>query len=197
MPNHDPAAIEFLKTRKSAPLTTMGDPGPSQEELDTILEIAARVPDHGRLEPWRFVVIEREAGRAMGDALEALARKARPGLAETEYERDRNRLNRAPVAVMVVYVPKPHETIPQWEMFLSAGAAAMNLTLAATAMGYGANWVTGWFCDLEEGRALLGLTAQERVAGIVHIGTVAKDVADRPRPDVAALTTRLEGGADG
>ncbi|MEM0900348.1 MAG: nitroreductase [Pseudomonadota bacterium] len=184
--------LSFLKTRRSAALSLLADPGPSKEELTDLLTIAARVPDHGRLEPWRFLVIKRKAGERIGLELEALARRVFPDKIEEEYARERTRLSRAPMAVAVIYTPLEHPRIPEWEMFLSAGAATMNLVTAATAMGFGANWISGWWCDNAEGRALLGLEEHERIAGVVHLGSIESPMEDRPRPDIAAKTSYLE-----
>jgi len=187
------SVVEYLKTRRSVPLTMMGGPGPDETELREMLEIAARSPDHGRLEPWRFIVYREAAGRAIGEKLAARAQERNGPMDEEQIERERNRLLRAPVAVGVVAVTKQHETIPAWEQFLSAGAVAMNLVHAANALGFCANWVTGWYSDDAKGRAILGLSPDEQMAGIVHIGSCDRDIPDRPRPDVDALTSEYSG----
>lgn len=192
-PNH--AALDFLKSRKSVPLTQYTGPGPDDEQLAELLEIAARVPDHGRMEPWRFIIYRGESALKAGAAIAQLAMKRRGDLPEAELERERNRLNRAPLAVGVISCVDSESHIPDWEQFLSAGAVAMNLVSAATAAGFAANWITGWFCDDEEGRAIIGLTSEERVAGIIHIGSCDVKIPDRPRPDVRAKTSIYEGPA--
>lgn len=189
----DISVIQYLKTRKSVPLTMMGGPGPNGDELRAMLNIAARVPDHGRLEPWRFILYREDAGREIGEKLAARAREMNGPMPDDQIERERNRLLRAPVAVGVVSAPKDNESIPKWEQFLSAGAAAMNLVHAANAYGYSANWVTGWYSDDEKGRAILGLSPEERMAGIVHIGSCAREIPERPRPDVDALISDYSG----
>ncbi len=189
------AALEFLKARKSVPLTQITGPGPSETELADLLEIAARVPDHGRMEPWRFIIYRGEAARKAGDALAELANRQKGNLTEEELTRERNRLNRAPLAVGVVSKVDTESHIPDWEQFLSAGAVAMNLVSAATASGFAANWITGWFCDDAEGRSIIGLQPDERVAGIVHIGNCDVKIPDRPRPDVKAITHEYAGPA--
>ena len=191
------AVLDFLARRRSVPLSQFRGPGPNEAELLELLTIAARVPDHGRLEPWRFIIVRPQAGRKIGDGLAELARKKRGPLSEDEVDRERNRLARAPIAVIVVHVPKQHETIPDWEQFLSAGAVATTLVTAATAAGFAVNWVTGWYSDDADARALLGLTAQERVAGIVHLGHHDKPIPDRPRPDVRSLITEHKGTIGG
>lgn len=187
------AALEFLKSRKSVPLTQFTGPGPDEAQLAELLVIAARVPDHGRVEPWRFIIYRGDAALAAGAAIADLAVKRRGELPEAELERERNRLNRAPLAVGVISSVNAESHIPDWEQFLSAGAAAMNLLSAATAAGFAANWITGWFCDDEEGRAIIGLEPQERVAGIIHIGNHDVKIPDRPRPDVGAITSTYQG----
>ncbi|GAB4362237.1 MAG: nitroreductase [Oricola sp.] len=191
------SVIDYLKTRRSVPLTMIHGPGPDAGQLREMLEIAARSPDHGRLEPWRFVIYREQAGREIGEKLAARAQEINGPMPDDQIERERNRLLRAPVAVGVVSVTREHEKIPAWEQFLSAGAVAMNLVHAANAFGFCANWVTGWYSDDAKGRAILGLAPQERMAGIVHIGSCDRDIADRPRPDVDTLTSEYAGEYEG
>lgn len=193
MAQESPETVQFLAQRKSVPLSQFTGPGPDSDALTKLLTIAARAPDHGRLEPWRFIIYRDGDGAVIGEQLAALAKRLRPDTPPEELERDRNRLRRAPVAIGVVSCPKAHERIPQWEQFLSAGAVAMNLVSAATAMGFAANWVTGWYSDDAEARAILGLGADERMAGIVHLGHCERDIPERPRPDVASLITDYQG----
>jgi nitroreductase len=191
------SVVEYLKTRRSVPLTMMCGPGPDAEQLHEMLEIAARTPDHGRLEPWRFIIYREAAGRQIGEKLAARAQEMNGPMPDDQIERERNRLLRAPVAIGVVAVTKEHDKIPAWEQFLCAGAVAMNLVHAANALGFRANWVTGWYSDDEKGRAILGLAPDERMAGIVHIGSCERDIADRPRPDVNALASEYSGEYEG
>ena len=191
------AVIDYLRSRKSLPLTMMSEPGPSESELRDMLEIASRTPDHGRLEPWRFIVYRDEAGREIGEKLAIRAQEINGPMADDQIERERNRIRRAPVAIGVVAVTKESEKIPAWEQFLSAGAVAMNLVHAANAYGYKANWVTGWYSDDEKGRAILGLSPEERMAGIVHIGSSDREIAERPRPDVDSLISDYSGEYQG
>jgi nitroreductase len=187
------ALADYLRTRQSIPLSMIQEPGPDQAALRSLLEIASRSPDHGRLVPWRFVIFRGEAVLAAGERIAALAVERQGPLSADQMERERNRINRAPVAVGVVSTAAPHEKIPEWEQFLTAGAVAMNLVHAANAHGFAANWVTGWYCDDPQGRAILGLAAEERMAGIVHIGSYEGTLPERPRPDVDALITTYEG----
>ena len=136
-----------------------------------MLTAASRVPDHGRLAPWRFILYRGEAREKIGERLLELAEKREGPLPEGRRNQELARFSRAPLVIGVVSSPKENPKIPQWEMFLSGGMAAMNLMLAANALGYGTNMITNWYSDAEEGRALLGLAPHERVVGFVHIGT--------------------------
>lgn len=185
--------VSFLEQRKSVPLGMVTGPGPSAAELRRLLTIAARVPDHGRLEPWRFVIYRPEHAKTIGEKLAARALEIHGTLPDEELARERNRLNRAPIAIGVVSKPVEHERIPAWEQFLSAGAVAMNLVTAATAHGFAANWITGWYSDDGPARAILGLAPDERMAGIVHIGHGPEKTPERPRPDVDALISEYSG----
>ncbi|MCR9122693.1 MAG: nitroreductase [Phyllobacteriaceae bacterium] len=187
--------LSFLERRKSVPLSQFRGPGPDEQTLRRLIGIAARVPDHGRLEPWRFIIYRPEHGERIGAALAELALSRNPEMREDELDRERKRLSRAPVAIGVVSTAAEHERIPVWEQFLSAGAAAMTLVTAATAHGFAVNWVTGWYSDDAEARAILGLSPDERMAGIVHIGDYDTTVPDRPRPDIDALISDYAGPA--
>lgn len=158
-----------------------------------MMRIATRVPDHGRLAPWRFILYRGEARHRIGDMLAELAVAREGDLPEPRLEKERTRFSRAPLVIGVVHCPKESPTIPQWEMFLSGGAAAMNLMLAANALGYGTNWISNWYADDEEGRRLLGLAPDERVVGFVHVGTAKRDAPERPRPDPEKLVTEYSG----
>src|SRR6185295_2959321 len=163
--------VDFLSSRLSPPIHELKEPAPGDAEIEQMVRIATRVPDHGRLEPWRFIVYRGDARRQVGEQLAALA-EARDGpLPEGRRQQELARFSRAPLVIGVVSSPKESPKIPQWEMFLSGGAAAMNLVHAANALGYGANWITNWYSDSEEGRRVLGLAPHERVVGFVHIGT--------------------------
>ena len=186
-----PDAIEFLKARRSVKPREMSGPGPSAAELDTILTIGARVPDHGKLTPWRFIVFEGDARARAGDIVAQVFTNKHPEASPQEIDVERRRLMDAPLVIAVVSLTKPHPKVPPWEQELSAGASAMNLVSAATALGYGANWLTGWIAFDRDVLAALGLTPEDKLAGFIHIGTVAKPVEDRPRPDLATIVTRF------
>jgi nitroreductase len=187
------AVLDFLLRRQSIPVSQIAEPGPDEETLFAILNLACRVPDHGRLEPWRFIIY-RGALRALAGKYIAERLNSRDGpLTADEYAREQKRLDRAPVVVGVVSAPKPHERIPEWEQFLSAGAVAMNINLAARAHGFVSNWVTGWFADDREAMTALGAGPHERFVGFVHIGTFDAPFPERPRPDVSPLITDYAG----
>ncbi|MCG6206042.1 nitroreductase [Rhodopseudomonas sp. HC1] len=186
-----PDPINFLKTRRSVKPREMTGPGPSPEELETILTIGARVPDHGKIAPWRFVVFEGEA-RTRGGAViaEVFARK-HPEATAAEIATEQGRLSEAPLVIAVVSSPKPHPKVPLWEQELSAGASCMNIVAAATALGYGANWLSGWIAYDRDVLAGLGLKEHEKLAGFIHIGTPTRANEDRPRPVLSEVVTRF------
>ena len=140
-----PDAIELLKTRRSMKPREMTGPGPSPAELETILTIGARVPDHGKLAPWRFIVFEGDARIRGGEVIAGVFAKKNPQASAAEIEVEKKRLTDAPLVIGVVSFTKPHPKVPAWEQELSAGASAMNIVTAATALGFGACWLTGWF----------------------------------------------------
>jgi nitroreductase len=186
-----PDTIEFLKKRRSVKPREMSGPGPSAAELETILTVGARVPDHGKLTPWRFIVFEGDARARAGEVIANVFARKNPQSPPAEIEIEKRRLMDAPLVIAVVSFTKPHPKVPPWEQQLSAGASAMNIVTAATALGYGANWLTGWFAfdrDVLDG---LGLKADEKIAGFVHIGTPSKPSEDRPRPALSDIVTRF------
>jgi nitroreductase len=187
-------ALELLTTRRSFKAMELSGPGPSAAQIDTLLTVAARVPDHGKLAPWRFIVFEGEARRAAGDAIAAAFQAKYPDAKPEHVEAERNRLLRAPLVVAVVSRAGPHVKIPEWEQVLSAGAAAMNLVLAAHALGFAANWITEWYAYDRAVLDALGLAAHERIAGFVHIGTPPGPPEDRPRPALSEIVTRFSPG---
>jgi nitroreductase len=188
-----PEVIDFLLRRKSVPIDSLREPGPTEEQIDLLIRIASRVPDHGRLVPWRFILYRGAARLTAGEMLAELAEAREGPLPPQRIEQERRRFSRAPLVVGVIHVPRKSPTIPQWEMMLSGAAAAMNLSIAATAMGFGVNWVTNWYADLPEGRAILGLQPEERVIGFVHIGTFDNEPPERPRPDPRQLVSDYGG----
>ncbi len=183
--------LELLAKRRSSAAAILTDPGPTREQVNALLRVAARVPDHGRLTPWRFIVFEGEARRAAGDILEARRRNSEPGLPVERYAEERARFERAPVVVAVVSrTQENHPKIPEWEQILSAGAVCQTLLVAANAMGFGAQWVTEW-CAYDPGvRAEFDLVPGERIAGFIYLGTPSESPRERKRPDIASLVTR-------
>jgi nitroreductase len=188
-----PDALELLKTRRSVKPMELAGPGPSAAEIDSLITIAARVPDHGKLTPWRFVVFEGEARLAAGEKIAAIFRADRADATAEQIEFERKRLARAPLVIGVVSRAGTHVKIPQWEQELSAGAACMSLVIAAHAMGYAASWITEWYAYDRRALDALGLGPNERMAGFVHIGRPAKPPEDRDRPKLAEIVTRYAG----
>jgi nitroreductase len=186
-----PDALELLKTRRSLKPVELVAPGPTTTEIDTLLTVASRVPDHGKLVPWRFIVFEGEARAAAGDAIAKAFCAKYPDSKPEQVDGERKRLTRAPLVIAVVSRAAPHVKIPEWEQVLSAGAAAMNLVTAAHALGYAANWITEWYAYDRRVLDAIGLSASERIAGFVHIGKPAKPPEDRPRPPLAEIATRF------
>lgn len=186
-----PDAIELLKTRRSMKPREMTGPGPSPAEIETILTIGARVPDHGKLAPWRFILFEGDARIRAGEIIANVFARKNPQASSAEIEIEKKRLTDAPLVIGVVSFTKPHPKVPPWEQELSAGASAMNIVTAATALGYGACWLTGWFAfdrDVLDG---FGLKPEEKLAGLIHIGTPSKASEDRPRPSLSEIVTRF------
>ena len=187
------SVIDFLLSRRSKPIAELKEPGPSDAEISTLLTAAARVPDHGRLAPWRFILYRGDARHRLGEALAALAEKREGELPAHRRQQELTRFSRAPLVVGVVSAPRAHPKVPEWEQLLSGGAAAMNLSLAAAALGYGANWITNWYAEDEEGRRILGLAPHERVVGFVHIGTYEGEMDERARPALADIVSDYSG----
>ena len=186
-------ALDLLKTRRSVKAAMLAGPGPTPAELDGILTCASRVPDHKKLVPWRFIVFEGESRRAFGDVLARTLQsedKEQPSTVRLELERAR--LMRAPTVVCVVSRVVPSMGAPEWEQILSCGAAALNLCLAANAMGFGTCWITEWYAYSAGVRAALKLGDNERIAGFVFIGTAKERQADRERPALSDIVSRWQ-----
>jgi nitroreductase len=184
-----PDALQLLKTRRSVKPMELTGPGPSRPEIATLLSIASRVPDHGKLTPWRFIVFEGAARDAAGEAIAAAFATNRTDATHEQIEFERKRLSRAPLVIAVVSRAGPHVKIPEWEQQLSAGASAMSLVFAAHAMGYAASWITEWYAYDRGVLDKLGVGANERVAGFVHIGRSVKPPEDRDRPLLEAIVS--------
>ena len=186
MPTANPAALSFLQNRRSRPAKTMTLPVPSQTQVAEILTAAVRVPDHGKLEPWRFVVIQGAAMARLADL--AAARAKALGYDAEKTGKGRGQFDLGLLAVVVISSPKPSDKVPYSEQVLSAGAVCLGILNAAEAAGWGANWLSGWPShDRGFVEDAFGLTATETVAGIVHIATESNLGPDRPRPDLTRL----------
>lgn len=183
MPTARPEVLDFLLTRRSRPARLMAPPGPDRAALETMLTAAARVPDHGKLEPWRFVVLCPDASRRYAAAV-----RERAQAAGQDAEKGALAFEQAPLSVAVVASPRPAGKIPVIEQTLSAGAVCLGLLNAALASGWAGCWLTGWTAYdrplLENG---LGLAPEEWLAGFVHIGSEGAAPPDRPRPDLARI----------
>lgn len=187
MPAANPAALDFLLNRRSRPAKTLTLPVPTAAELAPILTAALRVPDHGKLEPWRLIVLTKPAMARLADLAEARARDL--GLDAEKTAKGRGQFDQGQLAVVVISSPKAQDKVPLAEQVLSAGCVCLGLVNAALASGWGACWLTGWVShDRGFAEAAFDLAPQESVAGIVHIGTEGSAPPERPRPDVAALT---------
>ncbi len=181
-------ALDFLLSRRSHPAKALQPPFPDGAALDVLLRAAARVPDHGKLEPWRFVVLTAPACARLGTQIAAHGHAA--GLDPEKVAKAAETFANAGLIVAVIASPKPSDKIPQIEQTLSAGAVCLGLVNAALASGWGAVWLTGWVAhDHALCARLLSLAPQEWVAGFVHVGTPGPTPPERPRPDIAALTT--------
>ena len=191
MPDPNPAALKFLETRRSRPAKTLTGPVPSREELGRLLTVAARCPDHGKLEPWRFIVLETPAMGRLAQSVPAAG--ARLGIEPERIAKAVAQFADADLAVAVIASPKPSEKIPEIEQTLSAGAVCMQLLNAALAAGWGANWLSGWASHDPTWREQnLGLMPREWIAGFIHIGTETSTPPDRPRPDMDSITEWIE-----
>jgi nitroreductase len=182
-----PDALDLLKTRRSVKPIDLGGPAPSAAELETLLTVAARVPDHGKLVPWRFLVFEGDARLKAGLAIASAFQSDRPDATADQVEFERRRLARAPLVVAVVSRAAPHVKIPEWEQVLSAGAAAMNLVHAVYALGFAASWITEWYAYDRRVLDALGLAPHERIVGFVHIGRPARGNEERDRPTLSEI----------
>ncbi|WP_420394622.1 nitroreductase family protein [Acuticoccus sp.] len=177
---------DYLATRRSTPASFLDGPGPDAATRDAILTMAARVPDHGKLAPWRFIIFEGEGRDRAG---EALAEVAAASDVPRDLEEERCRLVRAPLVVAVVSRAAPHAKIPEWEQVLSAGAVCLNLVHAAAAHGFKAQWLTEWIAYDRAALDVLGVGAAERVAGFLYVGVPQFVPTDRDRPNLAGLVT--------
>lgn len=186
-------ALDQLNNRRSVPSRQLGEPGPGPAELDALLQAAVRAPDHGKLVPWRFILIRGEARARLGELLAATSLANNPDAAPAAVQKDRERFSFAPLIVTVVARLDEANKVPVQEQLLAAGCVAYNLLLGAQALGYGAQWLTGWAAYDPVITAKLGLAANERVVGFVHMGTAREPAPERLRPDHRALISEWRG----
>lgn len=187
------ALRDYLLSRRSVGIAFLQEPGPDADELEQILTIATRVPDHGKLAPWRLVLYRGEARVRVGEKLADIKRAANPEADDVALANERKQFLPAPLTVGVLSTAAPHVKIPEFEQILSAGNVCLNLVHAAYAFGYAAQWVTRWFAYDEDAARMLGAREGERFVGFVHIGTPTAVIEDRPRPDLAAIVSDWQG----
>lgn len=190
--NETTSLLAFLKSRKSASAKAMTGPGPSADQIAEILEIAVRVPDHGKLAPWRFILFEGEARAKVGDSFAQVWAAQNPSHGPEIFNFQRGLFMRAPVVLAVVSTAAPHGKIPVWEQQMSAAAVCYNAVMAATALGFDAQWQSDWVIYDEGAKTVMGVNAAEKIAGLIYIGHSSVQLEDRPRPDALALLTRWE-----
>ena len=184
--------LAVFETRRSVAPHLMVGPGPTDEQRDRLLRIASRIPDHGKLAPWRFIVFEGDARVKAGTVLAKRYRERQPEATEDIVKVEANRLARAPIVIAIVSKSAPHFKIPEWEQELSAGAACTALTFAANAMGFVTAWLTEWFAYDRDVLAAFGLSTEERIAGFIHIGRASEPPIDRPRPALGEIVSFFE-----
>jgi len=190
--------IDFMKSRRSVPANLIGDPGPSTAQVGKLIAIATRVPDHGKIAPWRFVRYSNAAKKRLGEALLARATEIamagdRPApLSDEQQMIERSRFSRSPQVVVMISSPRQHPKVPQWEQVLSAGAAGMNLLIAANAYGYDAQWITEWYAYDEKLARELGAGDGERIAGFFHFGTRTMPKTERDRPQLTDIFSTMD-----
>lgn len=189
-PDQTHQILEFLKSRRSVMARNMTTPGPTETQINDLIEIAARVPDHGKLAPWRFIIFEDDARKKAGKDFADIQKQNMPDATDEDLQKEANRLLRAPLVIGVVASLKAHPKIPDWEQYLSAGAACQNLLIAAQSMGFAAQWLTEWISYDPKVAALLGLNEKEKIAGFIYIGTATEAPKERDRPEVEDVLTR-------
>ena len=182
-----PQTLDLLLSRRSGSAKRMKGPGPSDEQIRTLIRAASRVPDHGKLTPWRFLIFKGDARAKFGDVLANALQAAEPAADETRLAQERGRFLRAPVVIAVVSRYRDGTPIPEVEQLFSAGAACQTLCIAAHALGFVANWITEWYAYSPIIRDALGLTRGERIAGFIYLGHPAEPLEDRPRPTFEAI----------
>jgi nitroreductase len=188
--NDRSSLLNFLKTRKSASAKSMGGPGPDAYQLHDMLALATRVPDHGKLAPWRFILFVEDARARIGDKFAARYAQLHPEHSAETLNFQRGLFMRAPAVVAVVSTAADHAKIPIWEQQMSAGAVCFNLELAAQAFGFDVQWQSDWVAYDEGAKAAMGVKPAEKIAGLIYIGTSTVPLEERPRPDLNTLVMR-------
>lgn len=183
--------LQHLDHRRSTPSRLLSEPGPDAEQIRRMLAAAVRVPDHGRLQPWRFILVQGVNRQRLGEALAHRTVERNPDAAAAVVEKDRARFNHAPLVIAVIARLTPGHKVPEQEQLLSGGAVCLTLLQAADALGFGAQWLTGWAAYDAVVADTLGLSENEKVLGFIHVGTASERVAERERPDPAGLTSEL------
>ncbi len=185
----DAGTLEFLLSRRSTVARMMDGPGPDDADLRKILEAGMRVPDHGRLTPWRFIIIRGDARNAIGDVIAESYKKNNPDAIEEQIEMEQERLTRAPVVVAVLSKVNRGHKIPEWEQVLSSGAACQTMLIAAQAMGYAAQWLTEWYAYDADVKAALGADTDDAIAGYLYFGNEMADATERARPEYDSIVS--------
>ena len=187
--------LTTLLRRRSLTVKDMVEPGPNKDELEVILTIGSRVPDHKKQVPWRFLTIQGDARNKAGEKLRSLFQKNNPDADDDLLNFEQNRLTRAPLIIAVVSTASPNnpKNVPEWEQILTAGAVCQNILLAANALGYAGQWLSEWYAYDDEFLSHLGLSTEERIAGFIYVGTATKEPAERGRPDIKELTQKWQG----
>lgn len=178
---------QYLKTRRSALSLTLEEPGPNAEQIQTLIEIATRVPDHGKLAPWRFVLWEMPARQNMNRELLELLAQRDDVPDRAKLEQSACKLLHAPCVIAAISTAGDHPKVPEWEQVLSAGAACQNMLIGANSLGFDAQWLTAWYIYEDDAKDILQLADGERIAGIIHIGTSCAAKTERPRPEISSL----------
>jgi nitroreductase len=188
-------ALDFLNNRRSTPSRLLAEPGPDAAQLQQIMQASVRVPDHGKLVPWRLLLIRGQARERLGELLARQRQISEPGVGADALAKDRERFRHAPLIVAVIARPTAGHKVPLQEQLLSAGCVAYNLCLAAQALGFGAQWLTGWAAyDAAVARSL-DLTGQEHIIAFVHIGTATESAPERPRPALSDVVSEWNGAS--
>lgn len=188
-----PALRDYLRTRRSVGLGFLRDPGPGAAQLEEILTIGTRVPDHGKVVPWRLVIFEGDARAKAGETVAAILKSRNPAIEDAVIENEKRRFLPAPVTIGVISAPRPHPKAPEIEQIISAGNVCFNLSHAAFALGFASVWVNPWYGFDPEGQQALGARGGERFVGFIHIGTPAMIPEDRERPGLEGIVTRWVG----